>query len=39
MEFRRATPPAIVPATLGDAGPLIGAAEQVWNRLWSQLPI
>lgn len=37
MRIRRSTPPPVVPAELGDAGPLVGAAEQVWDRWWSQL--
>lgn len=31
MVTRRKQPPAIVPASLGEAGPLIGAAELVWD--------
>jgi hypothetical protein len=37
MRFRRATPPPVVPALLGEEGPLTGAAERVWERLWRQL--
>ncbi len=37
MEFRRSTPPPVIPALLGDAGPLIGASEQVWTQLWPRL--
>jgi predicted NBD/HSP70 family sugar kinase len=37
MAFRRSTAPPIVPAALGDAGPLAGAAEEVWTRLWHRL--
>jgi predicted NBD/HSP70 family sugar kinase len=37
MDFTRATPPPVVEAALGDAGPLIGAAEQVWTQLWPDL--
>lgn len=37
MAFRRDTPPALLPAALGDDGPLVGAAEQVWSRLWDLL--
>jgi predicted NBD/HSP70 family sugar kinase len=37
MEFRRATPPPIIPSRLGEAGPLAGAAENVWTRLWPRL--
>lgn len=37
MAFRRATAPAVVPAVLGAGGPLAGAAEEVWTRLWHRL--
>jgi predicted NBD/HSP70 family sugar kinase len=37
MAFRRSTAPPVVPAMLGDAGPLAGAAEEVWTRLWHRL--
>jgi predicted NBD/HSP70 family sugar kinase len=37
MRFRRATAPPVVPARLGEDGPLTGAAERVWERLWRQL--
>jgi predicted NBD/HSP70 family sugar kinase len=33
MSFRRGTPTPVIPARLGDGGPLVGAAEAVWNRL------
>lgn len=33
MNFRRGTPIPVVPARLGDAGPLMGAAEAVWDQL------
>jgi predicted NBD/HSP70 family sugar kinase len=33
MSFRRDTATPVVPAGLGEAGPLIGAAEAVWNQL------
>jgi predicted NBD/HSP70 family sugar kinase len=34
MSARRESPPPILPSSVGDAGPLIGASEQVWVRLW-----
>ncbi|NHC13152.1 ROK family transcriptional regulator [Motilibacter sp. E257] len=37
MAFRRDAPPRLVPAELREAGPLVGAAEQVWSALWSRL--
>jgi predicted NBD/HSP70 family sugar kinase len=37
MDFRRSAPPPVIPALLGEAGPLTGAAEIVWTRLWPQL--
>jgi predicted NBD/HSP70 family sugar kinase len=37
MHFRRATPPPVVPARLGEDGPLTGAAERVWRRWWGEL--
>lgn len=37
MEFRRNAPIEILPAGLAEAGPLIGAAEQVWSLLWREL--
>ncbi len=37
MSFRRADPPPILVATLGDQAPLIGAAEQAWTTLWNSL--
>jgi hypothetical protein len=33
MTFRRGAPTPVIAAGLGDAGPLIGAAEAVWNQL------
>ena len=33
MSFRRDAATPVIPAGLGDAGPLIGAAEAVWNQL------
>ena len=38
MGFRRAAPPPVVPAALGDDGPIAGAAEQAWNTLLPRLP-
>ncbi|WP_331272236.1 ROK family transcriptional regulator [Motilibacter aurantiacus] len=37
MAFRRDLPPRLVPAELREAGPLVGAAEQVWTALWPLL--
>ena len=34
MSARRDDPPPILPSVVGDAGPLVGASEQVWDRLW-----
>ncbi|NNH05676.1 ROK family transcriptional regulator [Cellulomonas fimi] len=34
MSYRRADPPPLRTAGLGDAAPLVGAAELVWDRLW-----
>ncbi|NAZ76150.1 ROK family protein [Kineococcus sp. T13] len=34
MAFRRADPPPVRAAALGEDGPLTGAAELVWSRLW-----
>ena len=31
MRFRRAQPPALLPSTLGDLGPLTGASELVFD--------
>jgi predicted NBD/HSP70 family sugar kinase len=33
MSHRRERPPELVPGALGDDAPLVGAAEQVWDRL------
>uniref|UniRef100_UPI001300A148 ROK family protein n=1 Tax=Glycomyces dulcitolivorans TaxID=2200759 RepID=UPI001300A148 len=33
MAFRRDDPPPIIPATLGTAGPLTGAAEIAWDAI------
>ena len=38
MGFRRADPPPIVPAALGDDGPIAGAAGQAWDALLSRMP-
>ncbi len=37
MESRRSSPIPLRAAALGEAGPLVGAAEQVWDELWPQL--
>jgi predicted NBD/HSP70 family sugar kinase len=37
MTFRRRTAPPILPAVLGEDGPLVGAAEGVWAELWESL--
>lgn len=37
MRWRRADPPTITPATLGDAATQIGGAELVWSQLWRDL--
>ena len=37
MAFRRETAPPILAAALGEDGPLIGAAEEVWAELWDSL--
>ncbi|GLY92864.1 ROK family protein [Actinoplanes sp. NBRC 103695] len=37
MAFRRADPPVVRDAALGDEAPLTGAAEQVWSRVWATL--
>jgi predicted NBD/HSP70 family sugar kinase len=37
MSFRHAIPPPVVAARLGEAGPLTGAAERVWDRWWELL--
>jgi hypothetical protein len=38
MAFRRADPPPIVAAELLEGGPVAGAAEEAWTRLWPLLP-
>jgi predicted NBD/HSP70 family sugar kinase len=37
MTFRRAAPPLVLPAALGDDGPLAGAGEEAWSSLLSRL--
>jgi predicted NBD/HSP70 family sugar kinase len=37
MAFRRDDPPAVVPAALGDDGPIAGAAEEAWSALFTAL--
>lgn len=37
MAYRRDDPPAIVPSTLGDDGPIAGAAEEAWSALLLRL--
>jgi predicted NBD/HSP70 family sugar kinase len=37
MSFRRATPPPVLPALLGDNGPIVGAAEEAWTALLARL--
>lgn len=37
MSFRRVSPPVLVVAPLGDDAPLVGAAEEVWDRLWPRM--
>jgi predicted NBD/HSP70 family sugar kinase len=38
MTVRRASPPPIVPAALGENGPITGAAEAAWSALLPELP-
>jgi predicted NBD/HSP70 family sugar kinase len=38
MAFRRADPPPVVAAELLEGGPVAGAAEEAWTRLWPLLP-
>jgi predicted NBD/HSP70 family sugar kinase len=38
MGYRRDSPPAILPAALADDGPIAGAAEEAWSRLFASLP-
>jgi predicted NBD/HSP70 family sugar kinase len=33
MAYRRDNPPPILPAALGDNGPIVGAAEEAWSAL------
>ena len=37
MSARRRNPAPVHPASLGDQGPIIGAAESVWSLLWPRL--
>ena len=37
MSFRRASPPPVLAAALGEDGPLAGAAEEAWTALMSRL--
>ncbi|WP_433371453.1 ROK family protein [Actinoplanes sp. CA-142083] len=37
MQVHRAAPPPVVPAALGDDGPIAGAAEEAWSRLLPEL--
>jgi predicted NBD/HSP70 family sugar kinase len=37
MGFRRATPPPVVAAALGDEGPIAGAGEEAWSALLTRL--
>ena len=37
MSVRRAAPPPVLPAALGDDGPIAGAAEEAWSRLLTRL--
>jgi predicted NBD/HSP70 family sugar kinase len=39
MEFRRTRPPEVIAARLREAGPLVGAAEEVWTRVWPRLSV
>ncbi|MDP9824862.1 ROK family protein [Kineosporia succinea] len=38
MAFRRADPPPVLAAELREGGPVAGAAEEAWTRLWPLLP-
>ncbi|GLY30033.1 ROK family transcriptional regulator [Kineosporia sp. NBRC 101731] len=38
MAFRRADPPPVLAAQLLEGGPVAGAAEEAWTRLWPLLP-
>ena len=38
MAYRRDRPPPILPAALGDDGPIAGAAEEAWSALFAGLP-
>ena len=37
MAYRRDRPPPILPAALGDDGPIAGAAEEAWARVFASL--
>ena len=37
MQVHRASPPPVLPAALGDDGPIAGAAEEAWSRLLPEL--
>lgn len=37
MAVRRGTAPPILDSALGEAGPLMGAAEETWTELWGML--
>ena len=37
MDFRRAAPPPVLPALLGDDGPIAGAAEEAWTALLARI--
>jgi predicted NBD/HSP70 family sugar kinase len=37
MSYRRDCAPPVLPATVGDDAPLIGAGEQAWDSLWPVL--
>ena len=37
MDFRRAAPPPVLPALLGEDGPIVGAAEEAWTALLARL--
>jgi predicted NBD/HSP70 family sugar kinase len=39
MRFRREQPPPVIAATLGEDGPIAGAAEEAWARLLVHLPV
>jgi hypothetical protein len=37
MAVRRASPPPVVAAILGEDGPIAGAGEEAWSRLLTRL--